>query len=87
VNAAWWRETWLFARREIEERSRARSFRITTVIMIVAVAAAVVIPALISHHHKVERVGLTGRSDPTLTQAAIAAGRVTGNQVAVRSRR
>jgi ABC-2 type transport system permease protein len=83
VNAAWWRETWLFARREIEERSRARSFRITTVIMIVVVAAAVMIPALISHHHKVERVGLLGRSDPTLTQAAIAAGRVTGNRVEV----
>ena len=83
MNAAWWRETWLFARREIEERSRARSFRITTVIMIVAVAAAVVIPALISHHHKVEVVGLLGRSDPTLTQAAIAAGRVTGNRVEV----
>jgi hypothetical protein len=83
VNTAWWRETSLFARREIEERSRARSFRITTVIMIFAVAAAVVIPALVSHHHKVEKVGLLGGPDPALTQAAIAAGRVTGNQVQV----
>ena len=83
MNAAWWRDTWLFARREIDERSRARSFRITTVIMIVAVAAAVVIPALISHHHKAKKVGLLGGSHPTLTQAAIAAGRVTGNRVQV----
>jgi ABC-2 type transport system permease protein len=83
VNAAWWRETWLFARREIEERSRARSFRITTAIMILAVAAAVVIPAIVSHHRKIEKVGLLGASSPALTQAAIAAGRVTGNGVQV----
>jgi hypothetical protein len=83
VNAAWWRDTWLIARREIEERPRARSFRITTAIMILAVAAAVLIPAIVSHHHKIEKVGLLGASDSALTQAAIAAGRVTGNRVQV----
>ena len=83
MTAAWWRDTWLIARREIEERSRARSFRITTAIMILAVAAAVVIPAIVSHHHKIEKVGLLGASDPALRQAAIAAGRVTGNRVQV----
>jgi ABC-2 type transport system permease protein len=83
LKTAWWRETWLIARREIDERSRARSFRITTAIMILAVAAAVVIPALVSHHHKIEKVGLLGASDSALTQAAIAAGRVTGNRVQV----
>ena len=81
--AAWWRDTWLIARREIEERSRAKSFRITTAIMIVAVAAAVVIPAIVSHPHRILQVGLLGASDPALTQAAIAAGRVTGNRVQV----
>ena len=83
MNAAWWRDTWLIARREIEERSRAKSFRITTAIMILAVAAAVVIPAIVSHHHRIVKVGLLGTSDPALTQAAIAAGRVTGNRVQV----
>jgi ABC-2 type transport system permease protein len=83
VNAGWWRDTWLIARREIEERSRARSFRITTVIVILAVAAAVVIPAIVSHPRKTLKVGLVGASYPGLTQAVIAAGRVTGNPVQI----
>ncbi len=83
MSAAWWRDTWLIARRELEERSRAKSFRITTAIMILAVAAAVVIPAIVSHHPRIVKVGLLGASDPALGQAAIAAGRVTGNRVQV----
>jgi len=83
VNAAWWRDTWLIARREFEERSRARSFRITTAIVILAVAAAVVIPAIVGHHNKIVKVGLLGESDSALRQAAIAAGRVTANRVQV----
>jgi ABC-2 type transport system permease protein len=83
MSTAWWTDTWLIARREMDERFRARSFRITTAIMVLAVAAAVVIPALVNHHHKVQKVGVLGPLDPVLTQAAIAAGRVTGNRVAV----
>jgi ABC-2 type transport system permease protein len=83
VHAGWWRDTLLIARREFEERSRARSFRVTTAIVILAVAAAVVIPAIVSHHRKIEKVGLLGASDSALTQAAIVAGRVTGNRVQV----
>ena len=83
MQAAWWRDTWLIARRELEERGRARSFRITTAIMVLAVAGAVVIPAIVGHHRNVMRVGVVGASDSALMQAAIAAGRVTGDQVKV----
>jgi ABC-2 type transport system permease protein len=83
VHTAWWRDTWLVARREIKVRSHAKSFRITTAIMVFAVAAAVAIPAIVSHPRKIQKVGLLGASDPSLTQAAIAAGRVTGNRVRV----
>jgi len=83
VHASWWRDTWLIAWREVGERSRARSFRITTAIVILAVAAAVVIPAIVSHPHRILKVGLLGASDPALRQAALAAGRVTGNRVQV----
>lgn len=64
MNAAWWEPTWLIARREIAERSRAKSFRIVTVVLMLAVAAAVVIPALVGHHHKTEKVGVLGASHP-----------------------
>jgi len=83
VNAAWWEPTWLIARREIAERSRAKSFRIVTVVLMLAVAAAVVIPALVGHHQKTEKVGVLGASDPAITRAALEAGRVTGNRVSV----
>lgn len=84
MSTAWWRDTWLIARREIDERFGARSFRITTVVMMIAVAAAVIIPTLVTHHHKVQQVGVLGKPDPVLTQAAITAGRVTGNRVRIR---
>jgi ABC-type Na+ efflux pump permease subunit len=83
VHAGWWGDTWLVARREIDERSRAKSFWITTAIMILAVVAAVVIPAIVSHNHNTEKVGVLGAGDPALTRAAIEAGRVTGNRVQV----
>ncbi|MGI8801326.1 MAG: ABC transporter permease [Solirubrobacteraceae bacterium] len=83
MTSAWWTGTWLIARREIDERLRARSFWITTAIMILAVAAAVVVPALLSNKHATEKVGVLGVSDPALTQAAIAAGRVSGDKVHV----
>ena len=81
MNATWWKPTRLIARRQMDERFQARSFRIVTVLMVIAVAAAVVIPALVGHHHKVEKVGVVGGSDPAITQAALEAGRVTGNRV------
>ena len=83
MTSAWRTGTWLIARREIDERLRARSFWITTAIMIIEVAAAVVVPALLSNKHATEKVGVLGVSDPALTQAAIAAGRVSGDKVHV----
>lgn len=79
----WWRGTWLMARRETDERMRARSFRVVTVIMILAVACAVVVPALVGHQRKAERVGLVGAPDPGLGSAVTEAGRLTGNAVVV----
>ncbi|MGH9063568.1 MAG: ABC transporter permease, partial [Acidimicrobiales bacterium] len=86
----------LVARREMQERSRARSYRLTTVILILTVAAAVVIPALLKGHHAVERVGVVGAApaaqsaadQSAAAQSAAAqtvreAGRVTGSSVAV----
>ncbi len=81
MRRGWWRETWLIAGREIDESFRAKSFRITTGILVLAVTAAVVIPALLGKHDKVARVGVVGASEPALNEAALAAGRVTGEKV------
>ncbi len=83
MSRAWWRDTWLIARRDGDDRLRARSFRITTLILILGVAAAVLIPAAVGKHHKVQKVGVLGSAEPAFTQAATEAGRVTGNRVQV----
>ncbi|MGH2857852.1 MAG: ABC transporter permease [Solirubrobacteraceae bacterium] len=81
MSAGWWSGTWLVARRELEERIHARSFRIVTALLVVAVAAAVVIPSVIGHHKQTQRVGLLGAASPTVDRAARATGRLTGDRV------
>jgi ABC-2 type transport system permease protein len=81
----WWPNAWLIARREIAERSRAKSLWITTAIMILGVAAAVIVPTIIGHHQSTEKVGLVGAAGPSLRQAVTAAGRVTGDRVELRA--
>jgi ABC-2 type transport system permease protein len=75
----------LIARREIDERSRAKSFLVTSVIMILGVAAAVIVPALIGNNGTTAKVGLVGAGGPSLRQAILATGRVTGDRVDVSS--
>ena len=41
------RSIWLVARREIRERSKGRTYRLTTLILAVVVVAAVVLPTII----------------------------------------
>jgi ABC-type Na+ efflux pump permease subunit len=74
VKRAWWPDAWLIARREIDERSRAKSFLITSVIMILGVAAAVIVPAVIGNNGTTAKVGLVGAGGPSLRQAIVAAG-------------
>jgi ABC-2 type transport system permease protein len=71
------------ARREIDERVRAKSYAVTTAIMVLGVAAAVVIPALLGNSQTTAKVGLVGAADPPLRQAVLATGRVTGDRVDV----
>lgn len=85
MKRAWWPDAWLIARREIDERARAKSFRITSVIMILGVAAAVIVPAVIGNNGTTAKVGLVGAGGPSLRQAIVAAGRVTGDRVEVSS--
>ncbi|HEY5199077.1 MAG TPA: ABC transporter permease [Solirubrobacteraceae bacterium] len=83
MRTAWWPNAWLIARREIDERSRAKSFVITTAILVLGVAAGVVIPAIIGHNRTTAKIGLVGPAAPELRQAALAAGRVTGDKVEI----
>ena len=56
----WWTGTMLVARREWNERIGARSYRITTVVLVAAVVLAVGIPALLSGSSKPHRIGVVG---------------------------
>jgi ABC-2 type transport system permease protein len=79
----WWALTWLVARREITDRTRAKSFWIASILLLGAVAAGAIIPALLQGHHSTARVGIVG--GPAAPQAATAreAGRISGTTVTV----
>lgn len=79
----WWTLTRLVIKREIRERTQAKSFWIATVILLIAVAAAAVIPAVLSGHRSTARVGVVGGDTVALTQAALEAGRITETTVNV----
>jgi ABC-2 type transport system permease protein len=60
MTANWWSSTLLVARREWNERIGARSYRITTIVLVLAVVLAVGIPALVSGPSKPHKVGVVG---------------------------
>lgn len=79
----WWTLTWLVTRREIKDRTRAKSFWIASILLLVAVAAAAVIPGLLRGHHSTARVGVVGGQTAALAAVAREAGRISGTTVAV----
>lgn len=60
MSRRWWSATSLVAGREWTERTNARSYRISTIVLVLGVALAVGIPALVSGSSKPERVGVVG---------------------------
>ena len=83
MTRSWWTLTWLVARREINDRTRAKSFWIASILLLVAVAAGAVIPALIQGHHAAARVGIVGGQTAALAATAREAGRISGTTVTV----
>jgi ABC-2 type transport system permease protein len=83
VTGNWWTLTRLVVRREIRERTQAKSFWIASVILLVAVAAGAIIPALLSGHRSTAQVGIVGGDTVALTQTAMLAGRLSGTTVNV----
>jgi ABC-2 type transport system permease protein len=80
VSRGWWRMTWLVAQHELRARTRAKSARVFTAILLVAVAAAVVIPALVSGGGA-KRVGVVGGDTAALRRTVKLAGRVLDRDV------
>jgi ABC-2 type transport system permease protein len=74
----------LVARREVRERLRTKSFKVTTIISLVAVAAAIIVPhALSSTERPTLVVGLVGELPAVVTPAV--AGTAAGTGVKVRT--
>jgi len=71
----------LIVAREVRERTRGRSFRIATAIILLAVAAGVVIPVLRKGHHSTETVAIVGSLSAPIRAAAIALGPPLGTTV------
>jgi ABC-2 type transport system permease protein len=83
MNRAWWTPTLLVAGRERRERMEARSYRITTLILVLAVAAAVAIPSLIGGGDDTSKVGVVGSDTAALTGTVRQAAAVLGERVDV----
>lgn len=81
MSRAWWTPTLLVARRERRERMHARSYRISTAVLVVAVACAVGIPALVGGGKSVAKVGLVGADTNALAQTVRQAGAVLNESV------
>ncbi len=83
MSTNWWAATWLVARREINDRARAKSFWVASVLLLVAVAAGALIPALLQGHRSTARVGIVGSQTAALTATAREAGRLSSTTVTI----
>jgi ABC-2 type transport system permease protein len=83
MSRQWWTLTWLVSRREINDRVRAKSFWIASILLLLAVAAGAVIPALLKGGHSTARVGIVGSQAAALSQTAREAGKISGTTVTV----
>lgn len=83
MNREWWSSTLLVAGRERRERMDARSYRITTLILVLAVVAAVAIPALVGGGNGASKVGVVGSDTAALTSIVRQAGAVLDERVKV----
>jgi ABC-2 type transport system permease protein len=81
VSRDWWRLTLEVARRERRERMQARSYRITTGVLVVAIACAVGIPALIGGGDDTSKVGVVGADTTALAATVRDAGAVLDQHV------
>lgn len=81
MSRGWWMLTLLVARRELRERVSARSFRISTIILVIGVACAVGIPALVSGGSGASRVGVVGGNQTALAASVRQAGSLLGEKV------
>lgn len=77
----WWTLTRLVASRELRERTSARSYRITTAVLVLGVACAVGIPALVSGGSSAAQIGVVGPRPAALEQTVRQAGSVLGQTV------
>jgi len=81
VSRGWWSLTLLVARRERRERMNARSFRISTIVLVVATACAVGIPALLDNGGTTSKVGIVGGDSTAATATVRQAGTVLDEPV------
>ena len=76
----------LVAQREVVERTRTKSFRISTAVYVLAAAAAVIVPGLVDDDGAATfDLGLVGRVPPAFEQVVTASAEVADARVRVRT--
>jgi ABC-2 type transport system permease protein len=83
MSTDWWNLTWLVTKREITDRTRAKSFWVASIVLLLAVAAGAVIPALLQGSRSTARIGVVGGPVAALSATAHEAGQVSGTTVQV----
>ncbi len=78
MSGGWLAPAWLVAARELRQGTRARSFRIVTVLLVLTVAAAVLVPAALHGRETTQTVGVVGGAEPAATDTVQTAARIAG---------
>ena len=84
MSRQWWTLTWLVAKREINDRARAKSFWVASVLLLVGVAAGAVVPVLVQGGRSTVHIGVVGSTVTAMSQTAREAGKISGSTVVVK---
>jgi ABC-2 type transport system permease protein len=83
---SWWNGARLVAARELVERSRARSFRIVTALLVLIGIGAVVVPSIVGGSDDRTELAVVGAAPPGLEAALTGAARGIGLELRVERR-
>jgi ABC-2 type transport system permease protein len=83
MSRQWWTLTWLVSRREIIDRTRARSFWVASVLLLAGVAAGAILPAVLQGGRSTVHIGIVGSQVTAMSDTAREAGQISGSTVVI----
>jgi ABC-2 type transport system permease protein len=83
MSRQWWTLTWLVSRREIIDRTRARSFWVASVLLLAGVVAGAILPAVLQGGRSTVHIGIVGSQVTAMSDTAREAGQISGSTVVI----